>query len=70
MPPFSSTLEVSFIPESRGTRVSIVHHGLPDSEAARHALGWRHYLERLRLLGSGAAPPPHRTPPELTEGAD
>jgi uncharacterized protein YndB with AHSA1/START domain len=70
MPPFSSTLEVSFVPESQGTRVSIVHHGLPDSEAARHALGWRHYLARLALLGSGGAPSPHHIPAELTEGAD
>jgi uncharacterized protein YndB with AHSA1/START domain len=70
LPPFSSTLEVSFVPEQRGTRVSIAHHGLPDREAARHALGWRHYLGRLRLLGTGREPEPHHTPPELTDGAD
>jgi uncharacterized protein YndB with AHSA1/START domain len=70
LPPFSSTLEVSFTPEGGGTRVSIVHHGLPESEAPRHALGWRHYLGRLRTLVSGQEPGPHHTPPALTEGAD
>jgi uncharacterized protein YndB with AHSA1/START domain len=70
MPPSSSTLEVSFTPEADGTRVSIVHSGLPDSERPRHALGWRHYLGRLQVLGSGREPDPHLTPAALTEGAD
>lgn len=70
MPPFSSTLEVSFAREGAGTRVSIVHHGLPQSEVQRHALGWQHYLPRLRLLVSGQEPEPHVTPPSLTEGVD
>jgi uncharacterized protein YndB with AHSA1/START domain len=70
MPPFSSTLEVSFLPEDSGTRVSIIHSGLPESEAPRHALGWQHYLARLRMLGSGREPEPHDTPKALTDGAD
>jgi uncharacterized protein YndB with AHSA1/START domain len=70
MPPFSSTLEVSFLHERLGTRVEIVHHGLPNSEAARHALGWRHYLTRLATLASGREPEPHHTPAALTEGVD
>jgi uncharacterized protein YndB with AHSA1/START domain len=70
LPPFSSTLEVSFTPEGPGTRVSIVHRGLPDSEARRHALGWQNYLARLRVVGSGGELEPHHMPPELTDGAD
>jgi uncharacterized protein YndB with AHSA1/START domain len=70
MPPFSSTLEVSFLPEQGGTRVSIVHSGLPESEAPRHALGWQHYLARLRILASGGEPEPHYTPKAPTDGAD
>jgi uncharacterized protein YndB with AHSA1/START domain len=70
MPPFSSTLEVSFAPEAGGTRVSIVHSGLPDSEADRHARGWQHYLSRLKILGSGQEPEGHATPSSLTDGAD
>jgi uncharacterized protein YndB with AHSA1/START domain len=62
MPPFSSTLEVTFTPEADGTRVNIVHHGLPESERSRHALGWQHYLPRLQVLGSGRGPEPHVTP--------
>ncbi|MDB4957180.1 MAG: hypothetical protein JWO36_4749 [Myxococcales bacterium] len=70
LPPFSSTLEVAFALEGAGTRVSIVHHGLPMSEIRRHALGWQHYLERLRVVGSGGTVDPHRMPAELAEGAD
>jgi uncharacterized protein YndB with AHSA1/START domain len=70
MPPFSSTLEVSFAAEADGTRVSIVHHGLPESELERHRLGWTHYLPRLREVGEGKTPEPHVTPAELTDGAD
>jgi uncharacterized protein YndB with AHSA1/START domain len=70
MPPFSSTLEVSFEAEGSGTRVRIVHQGLPESEAPRHALGWRHYLGRLRLVCEGKPVDPHTTPQELTDGAD
>src|SRR5262249_29945473 len=70
LPPCSSTLEVSFTPEGNGTRVSIVHYGLPDSEATRHALGWQHYLGRLQMVGSGREPEPHHTPGELVDGAD
>jgi uncharacterized protein YndB with AHSA1/START domain len=69
-PPFSSTLEVNFTPEVDGTRVSIVHSGLPDGERTRHALGWTHYLGRLQQLGAGSEPDPHFTPASLTDGAD
>jgi uncharacterized protein YndB with AHSA1/START domain len=70
MPPLSSTLEVSFVAEAGGTRVSIVHHGLPESEATRHALGWQHYLPRLKLVGEGHEVAPHHTPSTLTDGVD
>src|SRR5262249_24641880 len=55
-PPLVSTLEVLLLPEEGGTRVQIVHHGLPDSERERHALGWRHYLQRLEMLSAGHEP--------------
>jgi uncharacterized protein YndB with AHSA1/START domain len=70
MPPFSSTLEVNFTPEGGGTRVSIVHSGLPEGERPRHELGWQHYLRRLQVLGSGREPDAHFTPASLTEGVD
>jgi uncharacterized protein YndB with AHSA1/START domain len=68
--PGSSTLEVNLRPEGTGTRVEIVHSGLPDEEAPRHALGWRHYLGRLGRVAEGSSVPPHRTPENLTEGVD
>ena len=70
LPAFASTLEVFFTPEGEGTLVRIVHHGLPEGEATRHALGWQHYLARLQLVGSGSEPGSHFVPSALTEGAD
>lgn len=68
-PPASSTLEVTLTPEAGGTRVSIVHTGLPVSETQRHALGWQHYLARLAIHAAGGKLAPHVVPEELTEGA-
>jgi uncharacterized protein YndB with AHSA1/START domain len=69
-PPSSSTLEVAFDAEGRGTRVRIVHSGLPQPERERHAAGWRHYLDRLQVLGGGGQVPPHQNLARLAEGAD
>jgi uncharacterized protein YndB with AHSA1/START domain len=46
-PPGSSILEVTLAPEGDGTRVSVVHSGLPEPEVPRHAAGWRHHLAEL-----------------------
>jgi uncharacterized protein YndB with AHSA1/START domain len=48
-PPESSTLEVTLAPEGEGTRVSIVHSGLPGAELPKHAAGWRHHLSQLAI---------------------
>ena len=69
-PPSTSTLEVTLTPEAGGSRVSIVHTGLPQSERARHALGWQHYLARLAIIGGGRQPDRHSVPAALTEGVD
>jgi uncharacterized protein YndB with AHSA1/START domain len=69
-PPHESTLEVTLTPERGGTRVDIVHTGLPPSERERHALGWRYYLERLAAVGAGRPVDHSGTPEELTRGAD
>jgi uncharacterized protein YndB with AHSA1/START domain len=52
-PPEASTLEVTLEPEGDGTRVSIVHSGLPEPEAPKHAAGWRTYLARLAAVAPG-----------------
>ena len=61
-PPGASTLEVDLIPERGGTRVEIVHTGLPRREAQPHADGWRYYLGRLGQVGAGADPGPQVVP--------
>lgn len=43
-----STVSVTFEPADGGTKVRLVHEGLPTPEAAAaHAEGWNHYLDRL-----------------------
>lgn len=68
--PGSSRLEVRLTPEAGGTRVTIVHRGLPAAEERRHAAGWQHYLHRLSAAGQGLALAPHHVPASLTEGVD
>ena len=70
LPPGGSTLEVSFAAEGDGTRVTVVHDGLPDVERELHAMGWAHYLPRLAAVAGGATIVPHRVPPHLLAGAD
>ena len=70
LPPEASVLEVEMHAERGGTRVSIVHSGLPKSERRRHALGWRHYLARLKTAGEGGDPGVHQVPGVLLEGVD
>jgi uncharacterized protein YndB with AHSA1/START domain len=49
LPPGASTLEVLFTKEAGGTRVQIIHHALPQSQTAKHAHGWHHFLPQLAL---------------------
>jgi uncharacterized protein (TIGR03086 family) len=45
--PDASTVTVTLEPTDEGTLVRLVHSGLDDEQAAVHAEGWSHYLERL-----------------------
>ena len=58
MPPGSTRLEVRFVPEGDGTRVTLVHTGLVQAEASKHAMGWPHFLERLQIRSGGDDPGP------------
>jgi hypothetical protein len=49
---------VTFTPKDGGTLVELVHRGLPEAEAEQHAVGWRHFLERLVIAGTGRDPGP------------
>ena len=70
LPPGSSRLEVTFVAEGAGTRVTVVHDGLPPPEHELHALGWTHYLARLVPVASGGVVPAHAVPASLSQGAD
>jgi uncharacterized protein YndB with AHSA1/START domain len=58
MPPGATRLRVTF--EARGsiTRVELEHTGLVPSEAAKHAIGWPHFIERIGIAASGRHPGP------------
>jgi uncharacterized protein YndB with AHSA1/START domain len=55
-PPGVSRVEFTLTPTPAGTALSLVHIGLPDTAARRHAAGWANYLGRLRLAASGSDP--------------
>jgi uncharacterized protein (TIGR03086 family) len=57
LPPDSSTVTVTVEPTETGSRVTLVHSGLPTQEQVDgHAEGWAHYLGRLeRLAATGDA---------------
>jgi uncharacterized protein (TIGR03086 family) len=52
LPPDASTVTVTIEPADGGALVTLVHEGLTDQQAARHAQGWNHYFERLEKLAS------------------
>ncbi|HVR19237.1 MAG TPA: SRPBCC domain-containing protein [Polyangiaceae bacterium] len=58
MPPAATRLRVTF--EARGpvTHVELEHAGLVPSEAAKHAVGWPHFIQRLRVAARGEDPGP------------
>jgi uncharacterized protein YndB with AHSA1/START domain len=48
LPPGSSRVEVTLIPDGDGTIVRLRHTGLPDPNArAQHRAGWQQYSQRL-----------------------
>jgi uncharacterized protein YndB with AHSA1/START domain len=59
VPPGSTTVEIDLDPTADGgTRLRLVHRGLDGPMAGAHDGGWRHYLDRLRLLAVGGDPGP------------
>ncbi len=49
--PGGSTVTVTLTPVDGGTEVRLVHDGLTEEQAARHAEGWNHFLDRLVAAG-------------------
>jgi uncharacterized protein YndB with AHSA1/START domain len=58
VPPGTSTVEVNFVLDGKGTLVRLVHRDLPVAEGAGHADGWEHFLPRLAIAATGGDPGP------------
>jgi uncharacterized protein YndB with AHSA1/START domain len=58
MPPGSTRLVVRLTAAGAGTLLELEHHGLVPDEARKHAIGWPHFLSRLRILAGGGDPGP------------
>lgn len=58
VPPGSSRVEIVLTPEDGGTRLRLVHSGLPAPAADRHGEGWTHYVGRLCVAAGGGDPGP------------
>jgi uncharacterized protein YndB with AHSA1/START domain len=50
LPPRSSRVEILLTAEDGGTRVQLIHHGLPESEVPSHVRGWKLLLTRLAAV--------------------
>ena len=67
MPLGATRLRVEIAAAGAGSRLTLTHSGLVPDEAAKHAVGWPHFLERLRERASGRDPGPDpwaKAPPE------
>lgn len=53
LPPGSTTVEITLIPDGEGTIVRLRHLGLPPEHREVHAQGWDHFLPRLNLAAAG-----------------
>ena len=55
--PGGSTVEIDLEPRGAGTRLRLMHRGLPAAERASHAEGWDYFLPRLTNVAEGRAVP-------------
>lgn len=63
LPPGASTVEFTLVATDQGTRVELVHSGLPEDGLEGHADGWAHFLPRLYIASAGGDPGPDRWVP-------
>lgn len=63
VPPGASTVEIDLAPEGSGTRLRLVHRGLPEDAVPTHVEGWDYFLPRLIDVAEGREPrqAPHHT---------
>ncbi|MGO4102469.1 SRPBCC domain-containing protein [Leifsonia sp. YAF41] len=57
LPPGASQVSFTLIPTDSGTRVDLLHSGLPDLRVAGHIEGWAHFLPRLSIVCRGDVAP-------------
>jgi uncharacterized protein YndB with AHSA1/START domain len=58
MPPGATRLAIRFTQVENGTLLELEHSGLLPAEAAKHAVGWPHFLARLKIAAAGGDPGP------------
>jgi uncharacterized protein YndB with AHSA1/START domain len=58
VPPASTRVEVTLVPEGGGTVVRLVHSRLPEEAVEVHDAGWRNYVNRLAVTVEGGDPGP------------
>jgi uncharacterized protein YndB with AHSA1/START domain len=58
MPPQSTAVDVSLIPDGEETIVRLAHRRLPVAASTFHGAGWDHYLPRLAIVAAGGDPGP------------
>jgi uncharacterized protein YndB with AHSA1/START domain len=68
LPPGASRVEFTLTPAGRGTRLDLVHRGLPDSRLRGHRTGWANYLGRLEVAATGGDPGPDTWVPDTSSG--
>jgi len=66
LPPGASRVEFTLTPAGGGTRLDLVHTGLPDSRLRGHSSGWANYLGRLEVAAVGGDPGPDTWVPATT----
>ena len=55
--PGGSIVEIELEPRGAGTRLRLVHRGLPAAERASHTVGWDFFLPRLTAIAEGRSVP-------------
>ena len=58
LPPGATQVEFTLTATPTGTRLRLVHSGLPPQQESVHATGWQHFLDRLSSAATGADPGP------------
>jgi uncharacterized protein YndB with AHSA1/START domain len=56
IPPGSTQVEITLVPEGNKTRVRLTHRGLPEADVNDHTNGWGFYLNRLATVATGGDP--------------